>query len=114
MDHLDRTIADADPGDWPALAVAIAARLATIASFMLTPSADGSQSADSVESGDRYVTPEQAAEIAGVTRRWIFQHTRGERFRKNLSRKQVRLHEAGFRRWLATRASPFARTTDVR
>lgn len=45
----------------------------------------------------------RAAEIAGTTKRWVLERTRGLRFRCDLSQKQPRFVEAEFRGWLAGR-----------
>ena len=71
--RLDEVIAVADLGSLPLIGLALSARLLTAA---------------------------EAAQIAGVSRRWIYIHTRGMKFRRNLSRKSIRLEEMGFRRWL--------------
>ncbi len=51
---------------------------------------------------DRVLTPEEAAEIAGCTVRWIRTVTRGLPFRRDLSRETVRFSEAGLRAWLTS------------
>jgi len=42
-----------------------------------------------------------AAAIAGTSKRWLLSHTKGLRFRCDLSRKQPRFDEAGLRHWLS-------------
>ena len=51
----------------------------------------------------RLLDADQAAQIAGTSRRWLLAHTRGLRFRQDLSRKQSRFEQAGLRRWLEGR-----------
>lgn len=51
----------------------------------------------------RTLTAEEAAEIAGTTKRWLLAHTKGMKFRTDHSRKCVRLDEVGLRGWLAGR-----------
>lgn len=51
----------------------------------------------------KIISIDDAAAIAGTTARWVASHTRGASFRCDLSRKQPRVDETGFRRWLATR-----------
>ena len=46
---------------------------------------------------------DEAATVAHTSKRWLLTHTRGLRFRRDLSRKQPRFDEAGLREWLATR-----------
>lgn len=48
---------------------------------------------------------EQAAAIAGTSKRWLLATTKGMRFRHDLSRKQPRFDEAGLRSWLASRGA---------
>ncbi len=51
----------------------------------------------------RLLTADEAATIAGTSKRNILAKTRGLRFRCDLSRKAPRLEEGGFRSWLARR-----------
>ena len=51
------------------------------------------------------LTAEDAAALAGVSKRWLLRHTRKLRFRHDLSRKQARFEEAGLRRWFLTRGT---------
>ena len=51
----------------------------------------------------RLIDADQAAAIAGTTRRWILTATKGRRFRQDLSRKQPRFAESGLRTWLGGR-----------
>jgi len=46
---------------------------------------------------------DDAADVAGTSRRWLLAATRGRAFRRDLSRKQPRFDEAGLRSWLAQR-----------
>jgi len=47
------------------------------------------------------LTQEEAAAIARTPVKWLNRKTRGMRFRKDLSRQNVRYEERGFRNWLA-------------
>src|SRR4051812_5140420 len=49
---------------------------------------------------DRWITPDQAAEIATVPRDRIYAWARGQRWASRPSRKCLRISEPGFRRWL--------------
>ena len=51
----------------------------------------------------RLLTADEAAAIAGVSKRAILAKTRGLRLRCDLSRKAPRLEETAFRAWLARR-----------
>lgn len=49
----------------------------------------------------RLLDANEAAAIAGTSRRWLLAATRGLKFRRDLSRKAPRFLEAGLRAWLA-------------
>jgi hypothetical protein len=51
----------------------------------------------------RVIDPDEAALIAGTSRRWLLHRTRGMAFRCDLSRKSPRFEEAGLRAWLLRR-----------
>jgi hypothetical protein len=51
----------------------------------------------------RTIDAEEAATIAGTSKRWILSHTQGMKFRCDLTRKQPRFDESGLRAWLAAR-----------
>lgn len=49
---------------------------------------------------DRLLTPEEAAALLGVTVQWLYRHSRDFSFSRKLSRKVLRFHEAGLRRYI--------------
>jgi predicted DNA-binding transcriptional regulator AlpA len=49
---------------------------------------------------DRLLTPEEAATLLGVTVRWLYRHAAQFTFTRKLSRKVLRFHEAGLRRYI--------------
>lgn len=51
----------------------------------------------------RILNAEEAAQQAGVARRWLLITTKGLGFRCDLSKKNARFEEAGFRAWMARR-----------
>jgi hypothetical protein len=51
----------------------------------------------------RTIDADEAATIAGTSKRWLLTATRGMRFRRDLSRKQPRFDENGLRAWMVTR-----------
>ena len=53
--------------------------------------------------GSRYLKPEEAARVLGVSVRWLYSHHRQLPFARKLSRKTLRFSESGLRRWQATR-----------
>lgn len=52
---------------------------------------------------DRLLTAKQAAEVAGVSPKWLYRHARSLPFARRLSPRVVRFSEAGLRKWLPTR-----------
>ena len=53
---------------------------------------------------DTWLTPEQAASIAGVSVERLYGWAKGKRWASRPSRRCLRVSEQGFRRWLAARA----------
>jgi hypothetical protein len=52
---------------------------------------------------DRFLTPDEAAELAAVPRARILTWARGARWAVRPTRKCLRISEVAFRRWLSTR-----------
>jgi predicted DNA-binding transcriptional regulator AlpA len=52
---------------------------------------------------DVLLTPEEAAAMMNVERRWLIRHAKKFPFTRRISRKVLRFSEAGVRRWLATK-----------
>jgi hypothetical protein len=105
LDGLDRVISEAAREDRPGLVVALSARLAALGAAMVAwpGPIDGHGGKAAPEPAGRLLTAQEAAVLAGVTVRWLRRHTRGLRFRRDLSRKAARFEEHGFRRWLQAR-----------
>jgi hypothetical protein len=53
------------------------------------------------EEGERWLTPEQAAGIAGIPVKRLYEWARGKRWASRPSRKCLRIAESRFRTWLA-------------
>jgi hypothetical protein len=103
---LDRAIASTAPVDRPGLMVALATRLAQLGVALAVPATTGNVGPSPPQAGmdDRLLSPEQAAEVlGGVSAKWVLRHTKGLRFRRDLSRKVVRFEESGLRRWVGMR-----------
>lgn len=49
---------------------------------------------------DRLLNPEEAAALLGVTVAWLYRHAGQFTFTRKLSRKMLRFHEAGLRRFI--------------
>ena len=71
----------------------------------LTTSTKGGNSEEGHEAERQttWITPEQAAAMAGVKVKRIYEWARGQRWASRPTKRCLRIEEAGFRRWLATR-----------
>ena len=49
---------------------------------------------------ERLLTPQEAASLLGVTVGWLYRHSSQFTFTRKLSRKVLRFHEAGLRRYI--------------
>jgi Helix-turn-helix domain len=49
---------------------------------------------------DHWLTPEQAADKLNVSLKWIYRHARKWQFVERLSRKHLRISDAGLHRWI--------------
>jgi excisionase family DNA binding protein len=52
---------------------------------------------------DALLTPDEAAAMIGVNRRWLYRHSAKLPFTRRISRKSLRFSEAGLHRWLAAK-----------
>ena len=52
------------------------------------------------ETQGRLLNPEEAAALLGVSVRWLYRHAAKFTFTRKLSRKVLRFHEAGLRRYM--------------
>jgi hypothetical protein len=52
---------------------------------------------------DNWLTPDEAAEKLNVSIGWIYRRARKWPFAQRLSRKQLRISDAGLRRWMAAK-----------
>jgi hypothetical protein len=102
-EDLFRAIAEAEPSTLPALAVALGGRLAQLGAGMAECSSGRTTASQPPEAED-WITPEQAAAMAQVTKRRIYEWARGKRWAHRPSRRCLRISRAGFRTWLASRA----------
>lgn len=103
---LDQAIAQASPEALPSMVVALAARLAQLGAGMAAPNSDEPERL-AAEPSEQLLTPEQAIEAIGgsVSTKWLYRHTKGLKFRRDLSRKVVRFERAGLLRWMAAKRS---------
>jgi hypothetical protein len=101
---LDQAIAQAPSEARPGMVVALAARLAQLGAGMAAPNSDARVPV-AAEPSEQLLTPEQAVEAVGghVSMKWLYRHTRGLKFRRDLSRKVVRFERSGLLRWVATK-----------
>lgn len=104
---LDQAIAQAPSEARPGFVVALAARLARLGAGMVVPPPDSHERAplSAAAPNEELLTPDQAIEAVGghVSTKWLYRHTRGLRFRRDLSRKVIRFERAGLLRWAAAK-----------
>ena len=98
--QLLRAVSEAPAADLPCLVAVCAQAQALGLARLATPAAAAGEAPEAV----RYIGLEDAQKLTGQTRRWLLRHTRGLRFRRDLSRKAVRFEEGGLLRWLRGRA----------
>ena len=98
--QLLRAVAEAPSVELPALMGALAQAQALALARLTVPPAPVGEAPGPV----RLLGLDEAERLTGMTRRWLLRHTRGLRFRRDLSRKAVRFEEAGLLRWLKGRA----------
>lgn len=99
---LDRLISEAAPSDRPGLVVALGARIAHLgAGLVAVPDARGDEVGSS--GNDGWITPEEAAAIAKVPKRRIYEWARGRQWAHRPSRRCLRISRTGFGTWLASR-----------
>lgn len=105
LSALDDAIRRAATEELPALALALTARLAAVAASMADKATVPPADRERRQAEERLLTAEEAVVLVGgdATVKWLYRHTRGLRFRRDLSRKCVRFEEAGLRRWLGAR-----------
>lgn len=96
---LDRELSRLRPEEVPGLLTALLTRAAAVSAGLLV-GAKPEPPAGLSASAPRLLSDAEAADVAGVSIRWLRRHTRRLSFRHDLSRKQVRYEEPGLRRWL--------------
>ena len=88
-------------GAIPALLVQVAVVQAALAARLLEVQVEGAAPREetSTSHGGQWITVEEAATIAGLSRRWFYQH-KSLPFVRQVSRKAIRISEPGLRRWM--------------
>jgi hypothetical protein len=89
-----------EPAERAAFVTALAARVVVASAGLISTPPPAASAAEPAPS---WITPEDAATIASVPVRRIYKWADGQRWASRPSRKCLRIDEAGFRRWLATR-----------
>ena len=92
---LDVAIAAAPPEERPGLVVQLAARLAALGAGMATTAGNGHEAAKV------WIKPEQAAKIAGIEVRTLYDWAAGKAWASRKTSRCLRIDEVGFRSWLA-------------
>ena len=80
-------------------------RLKARAWARLTQSQKSSNPPKARHEPDRLISAEEAAEILGVKRRWVYAHAERIPGYQRLSRRCLRFSEQKLRRWMATRTT---------
>jgi hypothetical protein len=96
-----RAVAEAPPADLPALVGALAQAQAVALARLTMPAAPSTPPMSSDPS--RWITAEEAAAIAAVSRKCVYEWAQGKRWASRPTRRCLRINEAGFRSWLASR-----------
>ena len=99
---LEALVSSAPSEDLPRLIGDLEAAKARAWARLMTPSTNGRGEQHAPEP-DTWLAPEQAASIAGVKVRRIYEWAVGQRWASRPTKRTLRISEAGFRRWLATR-----------
>jgi hypothetical protein len=102
---LARLVAEEPADELPALIGGLEAAKAAAWARLVAPAANGHGPAlATADPREEMLTPEQAAAaIGGVSLKWLYRHTKGLRFRRDLSRKVVRFERSGLLRWMAAK-----------
>ena len=98
---VDRLIAQAAPGELPALAAALSARAGTAAARLLE---HAKPTIPPPRTKDRLLNVEQAAQLLNTTPQWLYRRSKNLPFTRKLSRKLLRFSEKGIYRWLDSRS----------
>ena len=85
----------------PALLAQVAAVQAALAARLLEVQVEGAAPREEATTGHggQWITAEEAATIAGLKRRWFYQH-KSMPFVRPISRKAIRINEPGLRKWM--------------
>jgi hypothetical protein len=95
---LRTAVRTASPDELPALIGTLAEADAIARMRLLAPG-----SPQGIAEPDHWITPDQAASIAGVNRRTIYDWAAGKVWASRPSRRCLRIADTAFRRWLAAR-----------
>ena len=90
----------------PEEAVALLGSLATLQVALLRTACSPAEAQHRKVEGpeqDRMLGVEEAAQVLGVTKRWLYRHAKQLPFTRPISRKIVRFSQSGIARWLAAK-----------
>ena len=98
-------VSEVPAGEVPGLLVRLGALLAALAARHAASASNGNKvvQIEPTDNRDRNLKVDEAAEMLGVTRSWLYRHSGKLPFTRRLSRRAVRFSEKGIRRWLETR-----------
>jgi hypothetical protein len=97
-DQLSQLVAEAPPTELPSVLGALEAARATAWARLTLPAKPSTP-----EPPERWLTPQEAAEICRSTKRQVYEWAMGKRWARRPSRRKLLIDEAGFRAWLASR-----------
>jgi len=104
LEQPDR-VSEVPVGEVPGLLVRLGALLAALAARHAANASNENKvvQIESTRSHDRNLKVDEAAEMLGVKRSWLYRHSGELPFTRRLSRRAIRFSEKGIRRWLETR-----------
>jgi hypothetical protein len=94
----------ADPAELPAIIGQLAqAQAVALARLTAAPTAAVSVNGHAEAAPETWIGAKQAAGIAGVSVKTLYEWARGQRWANRPTKRSLRIAESGFRRWLASR-----------
>lgn len=103
-DHVRRQAEATPVAEIPAFLAALVAGMEIAQARLVSTNATAPTIAGHADQPNGYITPEGAAKLMGVPRRRIYALAKGKKWALRVSRKCLRIDEAGFRRWLGALA----------
>ncbi len=104
LEQPDR-VSEVPAGEVPGLLVRLGALLAALAARQAASASNGNKvlQVEPTNNRDRNLNVDEAAEMLGMKKSWLYRHSGTLPFTRRLSRRAIRFSERGIRRWLETR-----------